>query len=79
MPRDRFIKSVSAEVDVDIYASDLDDDTLLELCQERGISVGEDTSEEITEMFYAFMLGREDRAMELARQIAQNHTGRILS
>jgi hypothetical protein len=29
-------------------------------------------------MFYAFKLGRNDRAMELAKKIAQDHVGGIL-
>lgn len=76
--RNRFITSATVEVEVDIHSDDLDDDTLREICQERGILAEEDLADDILEMFYAFRLGRDDRAIELARKIAQDHTGRIL-
>lgn len=77
MPASKFLRTVTVETDVDIYADDIDDELLLELAQERGLIGGEDKND-ITEMFYAFKLGKTDRAIELARQIAQDHTGRIL-
>lgn len=72
----RFITSATVEVDVDIYSDDLDDETLREICEQRGIISNSD--EDVTEMFYAFKLGRTERAMELARKIAMDKTGGIL-
>lgn len=74
----KFLKSATVEVDVDVYSDDLNDETLIELCEERGLMPTFDIDDEITEMFYAFKLGKTERAMELARQIAQDRTGRIL-
>lgn len=70
-----------AYVTVEIDMSDLDADDMTDELERRGIRVGDqvpDTNTELTEMFYAFKLGREDRAIELARKIAQDHTGGVL-
>lgn len=76
----KFITSARVEVDVDIYDDDISDDDLREMCAERGILTDgmESANEEIREMFYAFKLGRDDRAMEIARKIAQDLTGGII-
>ena len=74
----RYIKTVYVEKEVDIYSDDLSDEDVRELCEERGIKAGGADSDEVTEMFYAFKLGRQERAMELARKIAQDHVGGIL-
>ena len=73
--------NVSTYIDVDIDLDDIDDDDLIDELKSR--SLGDrvnlaDADEDITEMFYAFKLGQNDRAMELAKKIAQDHTGRIL-
>ena len=65
---------VSVEVDLD----DFDDDTIYEEAKERGLFDEQTCDETIQEMFYAFKLGKTDRAMELAREVAQNATGMIL-
>lgn len=68
-------------INLDIDLDDIDDDDLIAELQHRklGNQVNlEDTESDITELFYAFKLGRDDRAMELAKKIAQDHTGRIL-
>lgn len=65
-------------VDVHVDLDDFDDDDLIGECQKRGLSVESDCGDEITEMFYAFKLGRTERAVELARKIAQDHVGMIL-
>jgi hypothetical protein len=70
--------NVNAWVEVDIDLEDIDTDDLVEELQLRNIGVPEGNIEDVTEMFYAFKLGRNDRAMELARKIAQDHTGGIL-
>jgi len=68
-------KTVSITIDVDI--SEFDDDDILCELQDRGI-VACDIADELTEMFYAFKLGKQDRAIEIAKQISSNHMGMIL-
>lgn len=68
-------------INLDIDLDDIDDDDLIAELKARKLDNQvnlEDTDSDITELFYAFKLGRDDRAMELARKIAQDHTGRIL-
>lgn len=69
------VTTVTVDVEVDI--DDIDTQDLLDALESRGHSP-DGNLEDITEMFYAFKLGREDRAMELARKVAQEVTGRIL-
>jgi hypothetical protein len=68
--------SISAWVDVDL--DEIDTDDLIEELKSRNKGVPEGNIEDVTEMFYAFKLGKTDRAMELAKKIACDHTGRIL-
>lgn len=75
--------TVTLDVDVgyvsaDINLGDIDIDDLREELRSRGNGVDEGSIEDVTEMFYAFKLGQTDRAIELAKKIAQDHTGRIL-
>ena len=70
--------TVNTYVDVDVDLEDIDTDDLLEELQFRNVGVPEGSIKDVTEMFYAFKLGRLDRAIELARKIAQDHTGGIL-
>ena len=67
--------TVSINVDVDL--SEFSDQELIEEMQERG-TLRSDFQDEMTEMFYAFKLGKNDRAMEIAKSIAQEHQGMIL-
>jgi len=73
--------SVNTWIEVDIDLEEVDDQDLIDELHSR--SLGDrvnlaDTAEDITEMFYAFKLGRNERAIELARKVSQDHTGRIL-
>lgn len=76
--------NVRAWVDVDVDLDEVDDDDLLDEVRRRGFNVWkgseqiEDADERMTEMFYAFKLGKTERAIELAKGIARDHTGRIL-
>lgn len=67
-------------VDVEVSLDEFSDEDILEEARERRLDPYPECEKEsdITEMFYAFKLGREDRAMELARKIAQDHTGGML-
>jgi hypothetical protein len=65
---------VSVEVEVDM--SDFTDLDIENEAKERGL--GGIDPDHLNEMFYAFKLGRTDRALEIARQIAQDHKGMIL-
>ena len=69
--------TVSINVDVDVDLSEITDDDLIEELQERG-TLPSSFQYEMTEMFYAFKLGKNDRAMEIAKSIAQEHQGMIL-
>jgi len=70
--------SVSAYVDVDVDLEDIDTEDLIEELQLRKVGIPDGNVEDVTEMFYAFKLGQTDRAMELAKKIACDYTGRIL-
>jgi len=66
-------------VDVEVDLSEFSDEDIFEEAKERrpGDFETQDPSD-ITEMFYAFKLGRDDLALKLARKIAQDHTGGLL-
>ena len=70
--------NVSTWVDIDVDLEDIDTDDLREELLARNVDLPEGDVNDVTEMFYAFKLGKVDRAMELAKKIAQDHTGRIL-
>lgn len=70
--------SVSAYVDVDVDLEDIDTDDLIEELQVRKVGIPDGNVEDVVEMFYAFKLGKTERAMELAKKIACDHVGRIL-
>jgi len=71
------MKTVQVTVDVDVELSDIDTDDLIEELESRGHD-HLDSAELLTEMFYAFKLGKNERAIEIAKKIAQEHTGMIL-
>ena len=77
----------SRTITIDVYLDDFDDEDIRDEYESRGLedftpSFSDTSSVNVTsdieEMFYAFRLGREERAIELARKIAQDVTGRIL-
>lgn len=71
--------SRTAYVSVEVDFSDFDTDDLKEELELRGVEVGEsDMKDQLDEMFYAFKLNRLERALEIARQIAEAHKGAIL-
>ena len=73
--------TVSTYVDVEIEIDEIHTEDLIAELELRGElpEAGSETKEDITEMFYAFHLGRTDRAMALAKKIAQDVTGRNLA
>ena len=70
--------NVNTHIDIDIDFDDIDTEDLLEELEHRSIALPEGSKEDVLEMFYAFKLGNTDRAMQLAKKIACDHTGRIL-
>jgi len=64
-------------VDVDVDLDDFDDDQISDEYESRGLG-GRDFHESVTEMFYAFYLGKTDHAIGLAKKLAQDVTGRAL-
>jgi hypothetical protein len=70
--------SVNTWIDIDVDLEDIDTDDLIEELKSRNVGVPEGDPDDVTEMFYAFKLGNTNRAMELAKKIACDNTGRIL-
>lgn len=72
--------SVYVHTQVEVDLSEIDTDDLVNELESRAVAASRtDSAEDITEMFYAFHLGKPERAMELARKIAQDVTGRTLA
>ena len=72
---------VNVEVRVSDVLDELDDDDLIdELKQRKALPEAPpaDLSEDVEELFYALKYGTDEKALEVARRIAQEHTGRIL-
>lgn len=69
------IESRGHEVDNQPDIDQFDDSAIESEYRARGLGGG---AEELSEMFEAFYLGRIDRAIELAKKIAQDATGRFL-
>jgi hypothetical protein len=65
------------EVDVDVDLSNFDSDDLRDELRNRLIEAP-DMDGMLKEMFYAFKLGCDDKAIQLARRIAEEHVGGIL-
>lgn len=72
--------TVTVDVDVDIDTDDLSDDELREICVERGIfhAGTENPNDNIVLMWQAFRTGDTERAMKLAKQVAEDHVGYIV-
>lgn len=70
--------TVTVDVDVDIDTDDLDDDQLIEICEERGLMAGGIAGDVIDELFIHFKLGRHDAVLERVRELVQNAKGVIL-
>ncbi len=70
--------SVNTWVEIDVDLENVETDDLVEELQSRNVAIPDGNLEDVTEMFYAFKLGNTARAMELAKKIACDHTGRIL-
>lgn len=64
-------------VDVDVDLNEFSDEDIRAEAKERGL-LDYDACDDIIEMFYAFKLGKETIAIELAKKIAQDATGKIL-
>lgn len=69
------IRTVTVDVDVDL--DEFSDEDIKAEAKERGL-LDYDACDDIVEMFYAFKLGKDARAIELAKNIAQDATGKIL-
>lgn len=69
--------SRTVTVDVEVDLEDFDDDETQREFDSRNLG-DSDLNESVTEMFYAFYLGKTEHAMELAKRIAQDVTGRML-
>jgi hypothetical protein len=70
--------NINQWIDIDVDLDEIDTDDLIEELKSRNVATPDGSPEDVTEMFYAFKLGNTERAMELAKKIACDHTGRIL-
>lgn len=70
--------NVHTYIDINVDLDEIETDDLVEELKSRNVAATESDLEDVTEMFYAFKLGNTYRAMELAKKIACDHTGRIL-
>jgi len=70
--------NVHTYIDIDVDLENIDTDDLIEELKNRSYGPIDGSSEDVLEMFYAFKLGNTNRAMELAKKIACDYTGRIL-
>lgn len=69
------LESRGHEVDNEPDIDEFDDDIIESEYRDRGLGGG---AEELNEMFEAFYLGKTDRAIELAKKVCQDATGRFL-
>ena len=71
-------KTISISTWVEIYLDEVDTEDLIDELKSRNVNSDNSDSDDLMEMFYAFKLGKTDRAMERAKKIACDHTGQIL-
>ena len=69
---------VSVHTNVEIVLDDIETDDLLHELKLRNFNIPDGSGDDITEMFDAFRLNKTDRAIQLAKKIACDYTGRIL-
>lgn len=74
------IRTINVDVDVDL--GDFSDTDLIKEIESRSLSLAGVTDDDITDlatrMYTAFSLGKDAEAMSIARQLAQDVTGRLL-
>ena len=68
--------STTVEVDVDIDESDLSDEDLIQICEDRGI--GGISKEVVEELFILFKQGKHDAIIERVRKVVQDAKGVVL-
>lgn len=76
--------SVNTWVEVDVDLAEIDTDDLVSELDNRDIDLGNgmcvDKLERLgNDLFYALLYGREDKALEAAKRVAEEITGRILT
>jgi hypothetical protein len=75
MSRYLYSTTVSMDVDIDVTESDLSNQDLLEICQERGIVFGHTLMEELA---VHFKLKQHDQILEKVRKLVQDAKGVVL-
>lgn len=78
MSRYTYSTTLSVDVDVDIDETDLSDDDLIEICQQRGLMSGGLNKDVIDELHDLFKLKKHDAILERMRQVVQNAKGVVL-
>ena len=70
--------TVTVDVDVDIDETDLTDEDLIEICENRGLTAGGLNKDAIEELFMLFKQGKHDAILERVRQAVQDAKGVVL-
>ena len=78
MSKHIYSTSVNLDVDVDISTDDLEDEDLIEICENRGLMSGGLNKEVIDELFVLFKMGKHDAVLERVRQVVQDAKGVVL-
>lgn len=73
-------RSRTVTVDVDVDLDEFETDDLVEELKLRGQGIDEfpEIRPQLDELYYAFKFGREEIALQLARKLVCDATGRIL-
>jgi hypothetical protein len=78
MSKHLYSTTVTVDVDVDIDTDDLEDQDLLEICQERGLMSGGMPGEVIEELFVLFKQGKHDQVLQRVRRLVEDAKGVVL-
>lgn len=65
-------------IQVEVDLSDIDTEDLVKELQNRGTEVPGNVGDQLQRLWQAFYTGKEDRALQLARELAESATGRFV-
>lgn len=78
MSKYTYSTTVEVEVDVDIDETDLTDDDIIEICEQRGLLSGGVNKNVIEELHALFKLKKHDAILERMRLVVQDAKGVVL-
>ena len=70
--------TTTVEVEVDIDETDLSDEDLREMCEDRGLMSGGINKDAIEELYALFKQGKHDAVLALVRRVVQDAKGVVL-